>query len=466
MAQSIASMTVCLLLLFTVMVAEAGPPKPKKVKCKDKKYPTCYHVDKYCPTTCPHTCVVDCVSCQPVCTASPSPPPPPPKPRKQSPPPLPRTYPSPSPPPPTPTIYSSPPPPPSTIYSSPPPPPPSTIHSSPPPPPPTTIYPSPPPPPLTTPTPPSSHPPPPPPASSSDGKKVRCMNKNYPHCYAMEHSCPSGCPEQCEVDCVTCSPVCSCNRPGAVCQDPRFVGGDGITFYFHGKKGQDFCIVSDSNLHINAHFIGKRNQNMKRDFTWVQSLGILFDSHNLFIGAKNTSIWDDSNDRLSLGFNGEPIHLLDGEGTEWESMTSPSVTITRLRDTNSVEVEVEGNFKIKATVVPITEKDSRVHNYGITQEDCFAHLDLSFKFYALSGQVNGVLGQTYASNYVSKVKMGVVMPVLGGDKEFSSSSLFATDCAVARFTGQFTEGNSLENLEFGNLNCSSGMNGRGVVCKR
>uniref|UniRef100_A0A7N2MP19 Late embryogenesis abundant protein n=1 Tax=Quercus lobata TaxID=97700 RepID=A0A7N2MP19_QUELO len=397
------------------MVAEAGPPKQKKVKCKDKKYPTCYHVDKYCPTTCPRTCVVDCVSCQPVCTSSPSPPPPPPppKPRKQSPPPPPRTYPSPSPPPPTPTIYSSPPPPP-----------PSTIHSSPPP---TTIYPSPSPPPLTTPTPPSSHPPPPPPASSSDGKKVRCMNKNYPQCYAMEHSCPSGCPEQCEVDCVTCSPVCNCNRPGAVCQDPRFVGGDGITFYFHG---------------------------------------ILFDTHNLFIGAKNTSIWDDSNDRLSLGFNGEPIHLLDGEGTKWESTTSPSVTITRLRDTNSVEVEVEGNFKIKATVVPITEKDSRVHNYGITQEDCFAHLDLSFKFYALSGRVNGVLGQTYASNYVSKVKMGVVMPVLGGDKEFSSSSLFATDCAVARFTGQFTEGNSLENLEFGNLNCSSGMNGRGVVCKR
>ncbi|KAK9999541.1 hypothetical protein SO802_019144 [Lithocarpus litseifolius] len=428
MAQSIASLTVCL-LLFTVMVAEADPQKAKKV---------------------------DCASCQPVCSLDSQPSPPPPT-----------TYPSPPPPPPK-TIYSSPPPPPLTTStppsSHPPPPPPKPKKHSPPPP--STIYSSPPPPPLTTPTPPSLHSPPPPPASSSEGKKVKCMNKNYPHCYAMEHNCPSGCHEQCEVDCDTCSPVCNCNRPGAVCQDPRFVGGDGITFYFHGKKGQDFCIVSDSNLHINARFIGKRNQNMKRDFTWVQSLGILFDTHNLFIGAKNTSIWDDSNDRLSLGFNGEPIHLLDGEGTKWESVTSPSVAITRLRDTNSVEVEVEGNFKIKATVVPITEKDSRVHNYGITQEDCFAHLDLSFKFYALSGQVNGVLGQTYASNYVSKVKMGVVMPVLGGEKEFSSSSLFATDCAVARFSGQFTEGNSLENLEYGNLNCSSGMNGRGVVCKR
>ncbi|KAK4340211.1 hypothetical protein RND71_041673 [Anisodus tanguticus] len=46
-----------------------------------------------------------------------------------------------------------------------------------------------------------------------------------------------------------------CDKPGAVCQDPRFIGADGITFYFHGKD-KDFCLVSDSNLHINGHFIG------------------------------------------------------------------------------------------------------------------------------------------------------------------------------------------------------------------
>ncbi|KAF5470994.1 hypothetical protein F2P56_011473 [Juglans regia] len=423
-AQAIARLSiVCFLLLFTAMAAEAGPHKQKKVRCKDKiNYPACYKVQKLCPTTCPRTCVMNCRTCEPVCEhpppPPPSPPPPPPKSKKHSPPPPPKK-------------------------SSPPPPPASSS-----PPPPVSV-------------------PPPPPASSSAPKTVKCTKKDFPRCYGTQLTCPSGCPDNCGVNCATCSPVCECNGAGAVCQDPRFVGGDGITFYFHGQKDHDFCLVSDSNIHINGHFIGKRNENMKRDFTWVQSLGILFGTHKIFIGARKTSIWDDSVDRLSLGFDGEPIYLRDEESSRWQSMTSPSVTITRIRDANSVEIEVEGNFKIKATVVPITEKDSQIHNYGINQEDCFAHLDLSFKFYSLSGQVNGVLGQTYASNYVSRVKMGVLMPVLGGQKEFSSSSLFSTDCAVARFTGELTDQeNSMELEEFGNLNCASGMDGRGVVCKR
>lgn len=129
---------------------------------------------------------------------------------------------------------------------------------------------------------------------------------------------------------------------------------------------------------------------------------------------------------------------------------------------------MEGSFRIKATVVPITKKESLIHKYGVTEEDCFAHLDLSFKFYALSEDVNGVLGQTYARNYVSRVKMGVAMPVLGGDREFASSSLFATDCLASKFKNEeLTQvGNSLENSEFTNMDCATRIDGRGVVCKK
>ncbi|GAB2233934.1 hypothetical protein Droror1_Dr00003164 [Drosera rotundifolia] len=313
---------------------------------------------------------------------------------------------------------------------------------------------------------------PPPTASILGGRKprivvmpsaevVRCNDTRYPGCYYKEFTCPASCPRTCEVDCVSCGPVCSCDRPGAVCQDPRFIGGDGLKFFFHGKKDRDFCLVTDSNLHINAHFIGKRNENMTRDFTWVQAVAILFNDHQVYVGAKKTVFWNEEINRLEITYDGEAVHLPELPGASW---TSSDVVITRVHNTNDIVIEAQGNFKIKAAVVPITRKDSIVHKYGITDEDCFAHLDLSFKFYSLTGNVNGVLGQTYATNYVSRIKKGVQMPVLGGNKEFSTSGLFEPDCEVARYVGS----NNVvsERSEFDDLHCGTSGDGHGVLCKR
>lgn len=261
-----------------------------------------------------------------------------------------------------------------------------------------------------------------------------------------------------------------CDGPGAVCQDPRFIGGDGIMFYFHGKKDQDFCLVADSNLHINAHFIGKRGNYMKRDFTWVDSIGVLFGKHKLFIGAKKTAAWDDSVDRLALSFDGIPINLSEHDGAMWVSKTKPTASVARVgSNTNIVAIEVESKFRITARVVPITKQESKVHNYGITEEDCFAHLDLSFKFHSLTNQVDGILGQTYRDGYVSRVKIGATMPIMGGDSKFVTSSLFKPDCNVAKFSGASEDDSETyaeSMLELPSLSCSSRMDGRGVFCKR
>ncbi|KAL6218894.1 hypothetical protein ACLB2K_012101 [Fragaria x ananassa] len=476
-----------LFLILMGMMTEATPPgiakNPSNARCLIKKYKHCYNLVHVCPKFCPDQCTVECVSCKPICSGSsttPSPPPPPtptpsPSPPIYYPPPVH----APSPPPPTPSPPTPTPSPPTPTPSPPTPTPsPPTSTPSPPttpstPPPTTPSSPSPPtpsnPPPSPTPSPPifSS----PPPSTPTPIKTGKCKNKNYPQCYNIEHACPSSCPGGCEVDCVTCKPVCRCDQPGAVCQDPRFIGGDGITFYFHGKKNHNFCLLSDSNLHINAHFIGKRNANRKRDFTWVQSIAILYGKHQLFIGAQKTATWDDSVDRLALSFNGEPIALREAEGTKWQSESFPRVSFARVDNTNNVMVEVEGKFRITAKVVPITEEDSRVHNYGVTKDDALAHLDLGFKFFSLSDQVDGVLGQTYRPDYVSRIKIGVSMPVMGGDREFQTSGLFTADCSIARFNGaggSENEGSAepAEGLEFPSLNCASGIDGRGVVCKR
>lgn len=127
---------------------------------------------------------------------------------------------------------------------------------------------------------------------------------------------------------------------------------------------------------------------------------------------------------------------------------------------------------IKATVVPISRWRNRWSTTMVWPQRTvrFAHLDLSFKFYSLNGEVNGVLGQTYGANYKNRIEMGVEMPVLRGrgEREFASSGLFTTNCAASRFVGQFVSQNlsisdSFENID---LKCSSEENGRGVVCKR
>ncbi|CAI9091322.1 OLC1v1026326C1 [Oldenlandia corymbosa var. corymbosa] len=298
---------------------------------------------------------------------------------------------------------------------------------------------------------------------------VKCRLIEFPKCFNIPFLCPLECLTNCFVDCGTCKPVCSCNFPGAVCQDPRFVGGDGNTFYFHGRKDEDFCLITDTNLHVNGHFIGKRNPSLRRDFTWVQAIGVMFDNHRILVAAKRTSIWDDSVDRLAISFDGNPIILPTNEGSKWGFSDVSNVIITRTTNTNGVRVEVLNNFRITAAVVPITAEESRVHGYNITDEDCFAHLELGFKFFNISDGVHGVLGQTYRSNYVSKMKLNAVMPVMGGAHKYFSTGLFSTDCAVSRFGGNVARkagGGSAALLHHpAEFHCHSGMRGNGLVCK-
>jgi hypothetical protein len=118
----------------------------------------------------------------------------------------------------------------------------------------------------------------------------------------MTLQCPKECPEQNPMDQTTkgcfvdCGPKCevtsrthkpNCEGVGAMCYDARFVRGDGLMFYFNGKSNKDFSVVSNEKLKINAHFIRSRPEGRTRDYTWVQSLGIMFSTHMLTIGARN-----------------------------------------------------------------------------------------------------------------------------------------------------------------------------------
>jgi hypothetical protein len=254
--------------------------------------------------------------------------------------------------------------------------------------------------------------------------------------------------------------------PGA-CGDPRFIGGDGNAFYFHGRKDADFCVLSDRDLHINAHFIGKQGSDMSRDFTWIQAIAVLFDGHTLYVGAEKTAKWEDTIDRLELTLDGEPVHLPEDQmDATWTSRRVPALSVTRTKAANGVLVVLDGRFSIRANAVPITEEDSRVHSYGKTADDSLAHLELAFKFDALTEDVHGVVGQTYRSDYVNRFDVKAAMPTMGGKDNFSTSSLLAADCTVSRFGVSRSNVDAAVMSELAGVTCASGMGGQGVVCKK
>ncbi|KAM6578858.1 hypothetical protein CsatB_030695 [Cannabis sativa] len=271
-------------------------------------------------------------------------------------------------------------------------------------------------------------------------------------CKSKTLTCPAECPERkpkknnkkkgCYVDCSSkCEVTCkfrrpNCNGYGSLCYDPRFVGGDGVMFYFHGAKGGNFAIVSDENLQINAHFIGTRPQGRTRDFTWVQALSVMFDTHTLVIGAKRVAQWNDNIDALTVSWDGESIQIPTEGEAEWRadsSLTKRQVVLERTDDYNSVRVVVAGLLEIDIKVKPIGKKENIVHNYQIPNGDSFAHLETQFKFFDLSDSVEGVLGQTYRPGYVSPVKVGVPMPMMGGEDKYQTTSLYSPLCKFCRF---------------------------------
>lgn len=223
-----------------------------------------------------------------------------------------------------------------------------------------------------------------------------------------------------------------CDGHGAICYDPRFIGGDGVMFYFHGSKGHDFAIVSDESLHINAHFIGNRPAGRSRDFTWVQALSVMFGTDTLVLAANRVSHWDDSVDALVVKWNGGSVSVPTDGDAEW-STAGRRVVVERTVDVNTVRATVSGLVQVDVRVTPIGDKENRVHHYQLPSDDVFAHLEVTFSFASLTEGVEGVLGKTYRAGYVSPVKRGVPMPIMGGEDKYRTPSLYSPSCKMCVF---------------------------------
>eukprot|EP01018_Ginkgo_biloba_P021944 Gb_02718 [translate_table: standard] len=300
---------------------------------------------------------------------------------------------------------------------------------------------------------PANHPPPP---TMHPVDYLRCDGSAGNGCGGKTLACPYQCPstrprdpaaKACYIDCHKCETSCRKRKPdcegiGAACYDPRFVGGDGVMFYFHGKCNEDFSLVSDNHLQINAHFIGKRPEGRSRDYTWVQSLGIMFGTHTFTVGAnKLVAKWDEKLDHLFFSFDNHPFTIPRGHLSVWDS-PSGDLTVERTAKSNSVTVSIPKMLELSISV---------------------------FKYLNLSPNVEGVLGQTYRPDFKNPVKVGVAMPIMGGEDKYRTSSLLSADCNLCKFWPNSSP--AFERLleeSISGFDCSSkiGNAGHGIVCRK
>ncbi|KAJ9153630.1 hypothetical protein P3X46_027051 [Hevea brasiliensis] len=246
-----------------------------------------------------------------------------------------------------------------------------------------------------------------------------------------------------------------CNTPGSACYDPRFIGGDGVVFYFHGKSNEHFSLVSDSNLHINGRFIGHRPVGRTRDFTWIQALGFLFNSYTFSLEAAKAATWVSEVDHLKFTYNGQDLVIPEGSLSIWYSQEK-DVKVERVSSKNSVIATLKDTAEILVNVVPVTKEDDRVHNYQV-----------QFRFFNLSPKVDGVLGRTYRPDFENPAKPGVAMPVLGGEDKYRTPSLLSADCQSCIISQGGSDQKTSPVIDFGTLDCTRGASaGYGIVCRK
>ncbi|KAF3455014.1 hypothetical protein FNV43_RR05462 [Rhamnella rubrinervis] len=88
---------------------------------------------------------------------------------------------------------------------------------------------------------------------------------------------------------------------------------------FTSMKLKEETLQSSRMMNSNAHFIGTRPQRRTIDFTWVQALSIMFETHTLVIAAKRVSHWDDNVDALIVRLDGEAVKIPTDGDAEWRT---------------------------------------------------------------------------------------------------------------------------------------------------
>ncbi|CAI5950320.1 unnamed protein product [Closterium sp. NIES-65] len=245
--------------------------------------------------------------------------------------------------------------------------------------------------------------------------------------------------------------ICPANGTG----DPHFVGADLSRFDFSGRPGEDYSLISDAHVAVQAHFDGRWGEweGRNKALTWMRQISVLWGHHTIVFEARQGWAADYrtgylqrlvvDNEEVKLGVPGshlEAASFFDGQvEIKWVAAKKP------VKDdlVDEYEIRISDILALRLTLRPEIEMLR-------TDEDGLVHFTVDVMSAKLSPNVHGVLGQTYRPDFAGRLeKQKLVYSelfktyVVPGDNaegfidgtvdDYKCSDLTHSDCAFCRF---------------------------------
>ena len=241
--------------------------------------------------------------------------------------------------------------------------------------------------------------------------------------------------------------------------DPHFVGARGTRDDFNGLPGKDYCLFTDSSVHINMHMIGHVVNGSKGDKsvrTWMGKLGIMWKeggrSHSLVLSAREGPELERGSGFLA-GAELDNVALPTLQVGESRALPGGvNFTFNHISPWGPEKKNLSDVYFVKLPGLVTIRVQLRVETHPSlrTSTNAWTHVDVALRQVHPTGKVHGVLGQTFRKDRGSRaMKFSALGSLLrrsvaadghsgagfldGSTADYETSSVSAADCRFSAF---------------------------------